>query len=79
MVLRPCGFTCGGVGLPLGAELQGAIMDKIGEILDYLMESRIEIDSAIGEYPTGESTLYLDGQLLAVDEIIGFIRELRGE
>ena len=54
-------------------------MDKIGEILDYLMESRIEIDSAIGEYPTGESTLYLDGQLLAVDEIIGFIRELRGE
>jgi len=54
-------------------------MDHIDEILEYLMESRIEVASAINEYPEGESTLYLDGQLLAVDEITGFIRELRDE
>jgi len=54
-------------------------MNHIDEILEYLMESRIEVASAINESPEGESTLYLDGQLLAVDEITGFIRELRDE
>ena len=55
------------------------LVNEIDEILEYLMESRIEIASAISEYPEGESTLYLDGQLLAVDEITGFIRELKEE
>jgi hypothetical protein len=59
--------------------MKGVVMDHIDEILEYLMESRIEVASAINEYPEGESTLYLDGQLLAVDEITGFIRELRDE
>jgi len=59
--------------------MKGVVMNHIDEILEYLMESRIEVASAINESPEGESTLYLDGQLLAVDEITGFIRELRDE
>jgi hypothetical protein len=52
-------------------------MEALDEIIEYLLESEIEIGEAIADIIHAPEAAYLDGQLFAVREILHFIREMK--